>query len=147
MASIYKEILIDANAEDVWAAVRDVGQVHRRLAPGFVVGVRLEGDSRIVTFANGSVVRELIVDIDDMRHRLVYAVVEWRPKHHNASMQVFPEGEGRTRLVWITDLLPNDLAGPVGALIEQGASVIKQTLERAGGKRATEGASRGAAIE
>jgi len=132
MASIYKEILIDANAEDVWAAVRDIGAVHRRLAPGFVVDVRPEGDSRIVTFANGSVVRELIVDIDDMRHRLVYAVVEWRPKHHNASMQVFPEGEGRTRLVWITDLLPNDLAGPVGALVEQGASVIKQTLERAG---------------
>jgi len=79
MASIYKEILIDANAEDVWAAVRDVGAVHRRLAPGFVVEVRLEGDSRIVTFANGSVIRELIVDIDDMRHRLVYAVVEWRP--------------------------------------------------------------------
>jgi len=67
--------------------------------------------------------------------------------HHNASMQVFPEGEGRTRLVWITDLLPNDLAGPVGALVEQGASVVKLTLERAGGKRATEGASRGATME
>jgi len=37
MASIRKEILIDAPPEDVWAAVRDVGAVHRRLAPGFVV--------------------------------------------------------------------------------------------------------------
>lgn len=129
MASICKEILIDAHPEDVWAAVRDVGAVHQRLAPGFVIDVRLEGDARIVTFANGAVVRELIVDIDDVRRRFVYAAVGGRAKHHNASMQVFAEGEDRSRLVWITDLLPNEVAGPIGALVEQGASVIKQTLE------------------
>jgi hypothetical protein len=30
MASIRKEILIEARAENVWAAVRDVGALHRR---------------------------------------------------------------------------------------------------------------------
>ena len=36
MASILTEILLDASPAEVWDAVRDVGAVHRRLAPGFV---------------------------------------------------------------------------------------------------------------
>jgi carbon monoxide dehydrogenase subunit G len=132
MATIRKEILIDATPGTVWAAIRDVGAVHQRLAPGFVVDTRLDGDARIVTFANGLVARELIVDIDERARRLAYAVVGGRPTHHNASFQVFAEGERSSRLVWITDLLPNEVVGPVGAMVEQGANVMKQTLERAG---------------
>ena len=132
MASIRKEIVIEARPEDVWAAVRDVGAVHQRLAPGFVTDVRLDGDARIVTFANGLVARELLVDIDDAARRLAYAAVGGRATHHNASFQVFAEGEARSRLVWIADLLPNDMAGPINGMMEQGAGVIKQTLERRG---------------
>src|SRR4029077_11862942 len=73
MASIHKDIPIDAHPDDVWAAVRDFGAVHRRLAPGFVIDARLEGDARIVTFHNGTVAREVLVDCDDARRRLVYA--------------------------------------------------------------------------
>jgi hypothetical protein len=129
MASIRKEILIEALPENVWAAIRDVGAVHKRLAVGFVIDTHLDGDARIVTFANGMVVRELLVDIDDEARRFAYAAVGGLAKHHNASMQVFAEGEDHTLLVWITDLLPNDLAGPIGALVEQGAGVMKKTLE------------------
>ena len=43
------------------------------LVPGFVLDARLDGDARIVTFANGTVARELLVDCDDARRRLVYA--------------------------------------------------------------------------
>jgi carbon monoxide dehydrogenase subunit G len=130
MASICKEVLIDAHPDEVWAAVRDVGAVHQRLAEGFVVDTRLDGDARVVTFANGLVVRELIVDVDDTARRLAYAAVGGRATHHNASMQVFADGQGRTRLVWITDVLPNEVAGPIGALVEQGARAMKQTIER-----------------
>lgn len=130
MASIRKEIALAARAEDVWAVLRDVGAVHRRLAPGFVVDTQLDGDARIVTFANGMVARELLVAIDDETRRVAYAAVGGRATHHNASMQVFAEGEARCRLVWITDLLPHDLAGPISAMIEQGSAIMKQTLER-----------------
>lgn len=130
MASIRKEILIEVRPENVWTAVRDVGEIHVRLVPGFVTDCRLEGDARIVTFANGLVVRELIVDIDDEDRRLVWAAVGGQFTHHNASVQVFAEGENHTRLVWIADLLPNELAGAIGAMIEQGITVMKQTLER-----------------
>ena len=43
---------------------------NRRLAPGFVVDTRLEEGARIVTFANGLVARELIVDVDGGRKRV-----------------------------------------------------------------------------
>jgi carbon monoxide dehydrogenase subunit G len=129
MASIHKEILIKARPEDVWAAIRDVGAVHQRLAPGFVIDTRLDGDARIVTFANGAVVRELLVDIDDEARRFAYAAVGGRTSHHNASMQVFAQGENHSRLVWITDLLPNEVAPVIQELVERGAATIKQTLE------------------
>ena len=131
MASIRREVLIEARGEDVWDAVRDVGAIHKRLAPGFVVDTRLEDGARIVTFGNGFVVRELIVDVDDTARRLVWAAVGGRLTHHNASMQVFAEGEKRSRVVWIADLLPHELAGYVTGLMEQGLGVAKQTLDRA----------------
>ncbi len=130
MASIRKEILIDAPPEEVWAAVRDFGAIHRRLTPGVVVDVRLDGDTRVVTFANGLVAREPLVDLDDEARRLAYAAVGGRATHYNASMQVFAAEEGRSRLVWIIDLLPHELAGPVRAIAEQALRVAKQTLER-----------------
>jgi hypothetical protein len=78
MASIHREIEIGAQPQAVWDAVRDVGAVHRRLAPGFVTDVKMDGDARIVTFGNGMVARELIVDVDDTARRLVWAVVGGR---------------------------------------------------------------------
>jgi Polyketide cyclase / dehydrase and lipid transport len=129
MASIHKEIVLAVPADRVWSAVRDVGAVHTRLAQAFVIDTRLDGDTRLVTFANGEVVRERIVDVDDRTRRLVYGVVEWRTTHHNASFQVVPNGDNGCRLVWITDLLPNTLAELVGGFIEQGCAAIKRTLE------------------
>lgn len=130
MASIRKEIVIDAPPGDVWDALRDVGALHTRLVPGFVVDTQLEDGARIVTFGNGRVARELIVDVDDQARRLVWSVVGAPFAHHNASAQVFPEDGGRTRFVWIADLLPDEIAGNIRALIEQGSAVIKQTLDR-----------------
>ena len=130
MASIRKEILIDAPVEHVWDAVRDVGAVHKRLGPGFLTNTVMEGHARVVTFANGLVARELIVDVDDEARRFVWAVVgSARLTHHNASMQVFADGQGGSRLVWIADLLPDEAARDIGSLIDQAAAVIKPTLE------------------
>ena len=129
MASIHKEILIDAQPEDVWDALRDWGALHERLAPGFVTDVRSDGNDRIVTFFTGAVARELLVDLDDEGRRLVWSVVEGPYTHHNGSAQVFADGDDRTRFVWIADLLPNHLATRTADLMEQGLSVIKKTLE------------------
>lgn len=130
MATVYKEILLEADPAKVWDAVRDVAAVHKRLVPGVLLDTRMDGNARIVRFANGLIVRELIVTIDDEARRLVYASVAGRATHHNASFQVFAEGEARTRLVWITDVLPDELAGPIGETAKQVADTIKLTLEK-----------------
>jgi carbon monoxide dehydrogenase subunit G len=130
MASILKELLIDASPDAVWEAIRDVGAVHQRLAPGFVTDVRLDGDARIVTFANGAVVRESIVSLDDGARRFAYSASGGRATHHNASMQVVDAGDGTTRLLWFTDLLPDDAADTIRGMVEQGSVAIKRTLER-----------------
>jgi hypothetical protein len=132
MASISKDIVIDTHPDDAWAALRDFGAVHERLVPGFVVECRPAGDgTRVVTFFNGAVAREMLVGIDDEARRLAYSVVEgpWGSTHHNASAQVFATGDHRSRFVWITDVLPDELAAGTAELMDKGIRVIKQTLE------------------
>ena len=130
MASIHKDIPIDADPADVWAAVRDFGNPHRRLVPGFVLDARLDGEARIVTFANGNVARELLVDCDETRQRLVYAVVSERVKQHSASVQVLADGEARSRLVWIVDVLPNEIAPYIDDQMDQAAVAMQKALGR-----------------
>jgi carbon monoxide dehydrogenase subunit G len=131
MASLHKEIFIAVGREQVWDAVRDVGALHTRLVPGFVVDTRLQGEVRVVTFGNGMVVREPIISLDDQRFRLAWTAEGGRTTHYNAIMQVHAEGTG-SRVVWTTDLLPHELAGPIEAMQEQGLATMKKTLEGLG---------------
>ncbi|MFD0697562.1 SRPBCC family protein [Paenibacillus sp. GCM10027628] len=133
MATIRKEIIIEAKPEQVWDAVRDVGAVHRRFVPGYTVDTHLDGNNRILTLPNGGTVRELIVSLDDEARRLAYAVVEGRMplEHHHATFQVLAESDSCSRLVWITDFLPNELATEIRMRVDRGAEVMKQTIEAA----------------
>ena len=128
MASIHKEIIIDANPADVWDALRDFGALHTRLVQGFVTDTKLDGDGRIVTFANGTVAREILVDCNDERRRLVYAIKNERLTQHSASAQVFAEGESRTRFVWIADVLPHDFAPYMADQMDLGLAAMQKTL-------------------
>ena len=129
MATIQREIEIARDRSFVWDAIRDVGAIHRRLVPGFVVDCRLEGDSRIITFANGMVIREVIVTVDDETCRHAWSARGEPFTHHSASIQVFAEGVAKCRVVWIADLLPNEVAPAVEKMILQGLDVMKKTLE------------------
>jgi uncharacterized protein YndB with AHSA1/START domain len=131
MASIRTETFIDAPPGEVWAALRDWGALHERLAPGFITDTRLDGEDRLVTFFNGNTVREVLVDRDDDSRRLAWTIVDGPYRHHNGSAQVFDNADGRTRFVWVTDLLPSELRARTAELMEHGSRVIKQTLEGA----------------
>ncbi|HEU5047811.1 MAG TPA: SRPBCC family protein [Rickettsiales bacterium] len=128
MASITKEILVNVTAEKTWDAIRDVGNLHTRLVRGFVTNTRMEEGARIVTFANGMEVRELIVDMDEQQRRLVWSAQGGRSTHHNASVQVFAEGK-TCRIVWIADFLPHEIKDAIDAMMEAGIKAIKTTLE------------------
>jgi len=136
MATIYKEIDIDAPAAKVWSALRDFGALHQRLAPGFVTACRIDadanskGDIRVVTFFNGNEIREQLVGLDDQVQRIAYTVVGGKATHHHASAQVIADNATRCRFVWITDVLPDEFAVPIAAMMERGAAVMKSTLEK-----------------
>jgi hypothetical protein len=135
MASVIKEFKVSASPERAWAALADFQSVHKRIAPGFVVDSKPDGgpsgEARVVTFANGSSAREILVASDDKARRLVYAVVNSdRIKHHNASAQIVADGGG-SRFVWTADFLPNEVAPYIDDQMEKGAAVIKQTLDNA----------------
>jgi hypothetical protein len=128
MASIRKQLDLAAAPDAVWAAFRDVGAVHTRLARGFVTDCRMDGADRIVTFINEMVAREVIVNLDDEARRLVYSARTDRLQHHNASFTVSAHGSG-TRVVWVADFLPDAIAPAIAAMMEQGVAAMRKTLD------------------
>lgn len=117
---------------EAWDALRDYGAVHQRVAPGFVIDARLDGNDRIVTFVGGAVARERLITLDDDRRRLVYSVVDspLGPTHHQSSVEVLDpeEGSAGCRVVWTTDVLPETLAPVIDGMMDQGAIAIARAL-------------------
>lgn len=130
MASIIKQIQIDAPADAVWDAVADFGAVHRRFAPGFVANVELIEGARMVTFGDGTVAKELFLGCDHDARRLAYSVVSERLAHHSASFQVTDDGAGRCRLTWTADVLPDAFADYLSERMDAGLVAAKETLGR-----------------
>ncbi len=127
MASIRREVRLDAPAEAVWDAARDIGALHTRLVPGFVVDTQLEPGARVVTFANGMVARELIVSVDEQHRRIAWAAVDTPMTHYNGSFQVHADGDGSCG-VWIADLLPDEHAPMVAEMMEQGLAAMRRAF-------------------
>ena len=75
------------------------------------------------------------MDIDDEARRLAWSARGGRLTHHGASVQVFATGETGSRLVWVADLLPNEMASDIRAMMDQAAAVMKPTLEAQKGQR------------
>jgi len=132
MATIRKIIELNAPAEKVWDALADFQNVHTRVAPGFLLGSEPDGDTaRIVHFANGSKAKETLVTADAAHRRLVYYIAaNDRIAHHNASAEVVPNGDGRCRFIWTTDILPDALGAYIDGQMSEGARHMKITLER-----------------
>lgn len=133
MASIRREFVVGAPLEQVWNAVAAFGAVHELLARGFVVECALQEDGavRALTFANGLRARERLVTLDAVSRRLVYAAEGGRTTHHNACLELHGDPAG-TRLVWTTDLLPDELAPAIGGMMDAGVAAMQATLDGAG---------------
>ena len=129
MASIRRQVVIDADPDAVWDALRHWDAVHERLAAGFVTDCRRDGTARVVTFASGVVLREEILGCDDEHRRLAWSIVDGPYTHHNGAAEVFAEHDGRARFAWTSDLRPDALADATAQAMEQGLAAIKRTLE------------------
>jgi polyketide cyclase/dehydrase/lipid transport protein len=131
MASIHIEFDIDVDADGVWQIIGDWAEGPVGMARGHVVSCESEGDTRVVTFASGTIARERLVARDETARRIVYSLIgdAVRPEHDNAVMQIVADGADRCQFVWYRDVLPDDLATPLRAAMEEAAPIIKRTLE------------------
>ena len=129
MATIRSELKTRAPASDVWSAIRDIGALHTRLVPGFVTDTKLEPGARIVTFVNGTVLREPIVTLDDEARRLVWTHEGGRAQHYNGALQVTELAGGLTSVVWTADFLPDDIGGAMSQAIEAGMAAMQRSLD------------------
>jgi hypothetical protein len=130
MASIRKQITTTASANEVWSALRDVGALHTRLVPGFVVDTKLEPGTRIVTFSNGMVIREPIITISDEMKRVVWSAEGGELTHYNGSAEVLTISDGQTSVIWTADFLPDEAATFIESMMNQGMTAMKTTLDR-----------------
>lgn len=132
MASIHKEFSINAAPDAVWAAIRDFGGV-MHLVPGFLTDCHLESEQgmivRVVTFGEGRIAREFLVDLDDARKRLVYAEPGGRFITRSAAVQVFRQGETASRVTWTIDLLPDEFGALMSSNMDKASAAMKRTLE------------------
>jgi hypothetical protein len=133
MATHREEIRTRAAPDAVWHAIRDIGALHTRLVPGFVVDTRLEPGARVVHFGNGMIVREPIVAIDEEAGRLVWTAESEQLAHYNAAAQVFAEPDGTARVVWTADFLPDAAAPIVRGMMAEGAAAMRIALDRLAG--------------
>ncbi len=130
MGTIRSELKTRAPASEVWSAIRDIGALHTRLAPGFVIDTKLEPGARVVTFVNGVTLREPIVTLDDDARRLVWTAEGGRARHYNAALQVSELVDGLTSVVWTADFLPDDAGGYLSRAIEAGMAAMQRALDR-----------------
>lgn len=128
MATIRREQLVAVPAEAAWEALRKADRADRLFAP-VLVGCTMHDNIRTVTFANGLVVSEQIVTIDDADRRLAYYVLGEMFEHHSASMQIVPIDEGNCRFIWTSDFLPEDRTETVRPLVTQGSSALVRNIE------------------
>jgi hypothetical protein len=133
VGTIVGEIDLEVPASVAWDAVADVGNVHLRLVPGFVTNTTLVEGVRTVTFANGIVLKEAIVAIDADLRRIAYGSVNGRATHHNASLQVVPTGDNACRLIWITDVLPENVVPYIRGNVDAALPIMKATIEKHAG--------------
>ena len=127
MATIVRDVLIEAPAAMVWARARDWGALDR-LVPGFVTECEvLPGPARRVRFASGAELVEQIVACDDAAKRLVWHIAGQGFDHHNGALTVVSEG-GRARVIWTADVLPDQLTDTLVPLMEAGLATMRQAF-------------------
>jgi hypothetical protein len=137
MATIRKVVHTSARPDAVWDAVRDLGALHTRLVPGFVTATQLAPGERVVTFANGMVIREPIVSVDETLQRVAWTAVSEGLTHYNSSAEVLARPDGTTTVVWTSDVLPDTAAPLIDQLMTAGQEAMQAALDRLANRERT----------
>ena len=123
MAAVFRSVTVPVNANEAWAVVgRFEDPV--ALAPGFATACDMAEGERVVSFADGGRVREVLVAREETRRRLSYAAVGGQSRHHHAVMEVVPIDDQSSRIEWVTEILPDSFVSFVIRRMDDGAAAI-----------------------
>jgi uncharacterized protein YndB with AHSA1/START domain len=129
LARIEKSIQINRSPDDVWAVVGDIGAISTWLPAigqsSFTDGVRE------CTMEGGGALREQISNRDDTTRRYEYEITEGPMPldHHHAWMSV-DEVDSGSRVTWITEIAPDDMAAAMEPVLDEGMQSLKGHLEQ-----------------
>jgi hypothetical protein len=113
MGMIYKSAYIDVPAAKAWTFLERYTRSEVHMFSN-CVSERQEGEYRVVNTVDGMEIWELNVSVDNEHMRASYTIPDLlEVEHHHASMQVFDLGDGRCRVVWITDYRPHNWADEI----------------------------------
>ena len=127
MASIVKQIDVNADASRAWARIADTGSVDTLVS--MITACRLDGDTRYCTLADGSELVEQVIAVDADHMRLAYRI-SGGPipfEFHAGSMQVREHGMG-SRLTWTFDFKPDGLSEMIAPMLDAAAQSIQSAL-------------------
>lgn len=133
MASIRREIRIDAPVGDVWPLVGDPGRIHHWF-PGIVdctVEDTDDGIVRTVTLGSGIMLEEHVVTNDPIAHRFQYRIAGGVFKEHLGTVDVIGLDDTTCMAVYSTDALPDVMALVIGGASGVALENIKSLAEEA----------------
>lgn len=59
----------------------------------------------------------------------MYRAAGGRASHHNAFFEVFPTPDGESKVLRVTDLLPDEMRAAIEQMVELRSGAIQRTLE------------------
>lgn len=127
MTTIRKTIDIKADIDSVWAKISDIGGISNLI--GFLQDSEFSGDERVCTLKDGGKLVESIISVDADLHRVMYSITAspLNMSFHVASMELEQTPTG-VRLIWTTDLQPEQAAEQFEPLMDMACTDMQSTL-------------------
>ncbi|MCD2131405.1 MULTISPECIES: SRPBCC family protein [Rhodococcus] len=128
MATIRSSITVDRSVDDVWKLIADAGTINEWF-PLVEESAMLDDNHRTVTLRGGIRLTEEIITNDADLRRFQYRIIDGDLpiEHHIGTIDVI-EVEGKSLVVYSTDVEPAELAEMVSGAIEGAVTGLAKKL-------------------
>ena len=122
MASATAELTMSASPDAVWPILRDFHGLPNWM-PGIETSVA-ECDDRVLSMMDMTI-RERLVKLDEDGRSVTYSIVDGAPvESHEATITVH-DADGGSRVTWDVTATPDDMAGLMQGIYQQGLEALK----------------------
>lgn len=128
MATVRREVRINAPADEVWALLGDPAAIPKWF-PG-IVDATVDGTTRVITTASGLPIPEEIVTLDPLLRRFQYRVQLPVVRSHLGTIDVFDLGDGTSLVSYGTDAEPDTFALVIGGATGPALEQLRALLEK-----------------